>query len=167
MIISAIVALAENNAIGKNNQLPWHLPDDLRFFKRTTMGKPVLMGRKTFDSMGKALTGRLNIVVSHQPDLKLPDGVLLYNDLDKAIERLEGEDNEEVFIIGGGKIFEETLDQTDRLYVTKVHTAIEEATAFFPEIDHSHWKLVWEERHEADERHKYAFTFQQLERINL
>jgi dihydrofolate reductase len=167
MIISAIVALAENNAIGKDNQLPWHLPDDLRFFKRTTMGKPVLMGRKTFDSMGKALTGRLNIVVSHQPDLKLPDGVLLYNDLGKAIERLEGEDNEEVFIIGGGKIFEETLDQTDRLYVTKVHTVIEDATAFFPEIDHSHWKLVWEERHEADERHKYALTFQQLERINL
>ena len=125
------------------------------------------MGRKTFDSLGKALTGWLNIVVSHQQDLKLPDGVLLYNDLDKAIERLEGEDNEEVFIIGGGKIFEETLDRTDRLYVTKVHTVIEDATAFFPEIDHSHWKLVWEERHEADEKHKYAFTFQQLERTNL
>lgn len=167
MLISAIVALAENNAIGKDNKLPWHLPDDLRFFKRTTMGKPVLMGRKTFDSMGKALTGRLNIVVSHQQDLKLPDGVLLYHDLNKAIQRLEGEDNEEVFIIGGGKIFEETLDRTDRLYVTKVHTVIEDATAFFPEIDHSHWKLVWEERHEADEKHKYAFTFQQLERTNL
>jgi dihydrofolate reductase len=167
MILSAIVALAENHAIGKDNQLPWHLPEDLKFFKRTTMGKPILMGRKTFESMGRALPGRLNIVVSHQQDLTLPEGVLLYNDLNTAMERLEQEDKPEAFIIGGGKIFDETIDQMDRLYVTKVHTVIEDATAFFPEIDHSHWKIVWEEKHGTDEKHKYAYTFQQLERINL
>ena len=155
MLLSAIVALSTNNAIGKDNQLPWHLPDDLKFFKRTTMGKPVLMGRKTYESMGKPLPGRLNIVVSHQKDLQLPEGVLLYNSLDEAIDRLEKEATDEAFIIGGGKIFEETMDQLDRLY------------AFFPDIDHSHWKIVWEEDHAADEKHKYAFTFQQLERINL
>ena len=105
MILSAIVAIAQNNAIGKDNQLPWHLPDDLRFFKKTTMGKPVLMGRKTFESLGKPLPGRLNIVVSHQENLQLPEGVLLYNNLEKALKRLEEEPVDEAFIIGGGKNF--------------------------------------------------------------
>ena len=167
MILSAIVAADEKNAIGKDNQLPWHLPDDLRFFKKTTMGKPVLMGRKTFESLGKPLPGRLNIVVSHQENLQLPEGVLLYNNLEKALKRLEEEPVDEAFIIGGGKIFEETMNKIDRLYVTKVNTVIEDATAFFPEIDHTHWKLTWEEPHSADEKHRYSFTFQQLERIDL
>lgn len=125
------------------------------------------MGRKTYESMGKPLPGRLNIVVSHQKDLQLPEGVLLYNSLDEAIARLEQEATGEAFIIGGGKIFEETMDQLDRLYVTNVKTVIEGATAFFPDIDHTHWKIVWEEEHGVDEKHKYAFTFQQLERISL
>jgi len=167
MIISAIVAATENNAIGKDNKLPWHLPDDLKFFKKTTLGKPVLMGRKTFESLEKPLPGRLNIVISHQKNLMLPEGVILCNNLNEGIERLEQENKEEVFIIGGGKIFEETIDLWDRIYLTKVHTAVENATAFFPEIDHTHWKKIWEEYHEADERHQYSFTFQQLERINL
>ncbi|HTM66018.1 MAG TPA: dihydrofolate reductase [Flavipsychrobacter sp.] len=167
MILSAIVAISENNAIGKDNQLPWHLPDDLKFFKKTTMGKPVLMGRKTFESLGKPLRGRLNIVVSHQQDLHLPEGVLLYNNLDEALKRLEQEPVDEAFVIGGGKIFEETINDLDRLYVTRVKTVIEGATAFFPEVDHTHWKLVWEEPHDADERHRYSFTFQKLERIDL
>jgi dihydrofolate reductase len=167
MILSAIVAVSENNAIGKDNQLPWHLPDDLKFFKKTTIGKPVLMGRKTFESLGKPLPGRLNIVVSHQRDLYLPEGVLLYNNLGEALKRLEGEPVDEAFIIGGGKIFEETMNDLDRLYVTRVKTVVEDATAFFPEIDHTHWKLVWEEPHTTDEKHRYSFTFQKLERIDL
>jgi dihydrofolate reductase len=167
MILSAIVAVSENNAIGKDNQLPWHLPDDLKFFKKTTIGKPVLMGRKTFESLGKPLPGRLNIVVSHQRDLHLPEGVLLYNNLGEALKRLEGEPVDEAFVIGGGKIFEETMNDLDRLYVTRVKTVVEDATAFFPEIDHTHWKLVWEEPHTADEKHRYSFTFQKLERIDL
>lgn len=167
MILAAIVALAQNNAIGKGNQLPWHLPDDLKFFKKTTLGKPVLMGRKTYQSLGKPLPGRLNIVISHQKDLQLPEGVLLYNNLEAGIKRLEQEKTDEAFIIGGGKIFEETLAQIDRLYLTHVHTVIMDADAFFPDVDHSHWKIVWEEAHEADERHKFSFMSQQLERINL
>jgi dihydrofolate reductase len=165
MIISAIVAVAENRAIGKDNQLPWHLPEDLKFFKRTTMGKPVLMGRKTYESLGKPLPGRLNIVLSRNADLNLPDGVSLFNDIDTLIEKLE-QDHEEIFIIGGGKIFEETLGITDRLYITEVKTTVEDATAFMPHIDHSHWKLVWEEAHTADEKHKFDYTFQRWDRIN-
>ena len=167
MILSAIVAVARNNAIGKDNQLPWHLPEDLKFFKRTTMGKPILMGRKTFESMGRALPGRLNIVVSHQKGLELPEGVVLCHSLAEGIARLEKEATEEAFIIGGGKVFEETMDKLARIYLTKVDTNIEDASAYFPEIDHSHWKVVWEEEHQKDEKHAYDYTFQQLERVNL
>jgi dihydrofolate reductase len=165
MIVSAIVAAAENNAIGKNNQLPWYLPEDLKFFKRTTLGKPVLMGRKTYESLGKPLPGRLNIVMSKQKNIELPDGVLQARDLSTAMETLEQQNNDEVFIIGGGKIFEETLQDIDRLYMTRVHTTIPDADVFFPHIDHSHWKLAWEEPHTKDEKHAYDFTFQRWERV--
>jgi len=167
MTISAIVAVSENNAIGHENQLPWHLPEDLKFFKRTTLGKPVVMGRKTFESLGKALPGRLNIVLSRQADLKLPDGVLVYNNLEDALKKLEDDGTEEAFVIGGGHVFAEAMPLLDRLYITHVHTIIEAADTFFPELDHSHWKLVWEEAHKADEKHKYAYTFQHYERIDL
>lgn len=167
MIISAIVAMSANHAIGKDNQLPWHLPNDLKFFKKTTLGKPVLMGRKTYESLGKPLPGRLNIVLSRSKNLELPEDVLLYNSLEAAVERLKKDQHEEGFIIGGGKIFEQSMDMLDRLYITQVHTTIPDADAFFPEVDHSHWKLVWEEAHEADEKHAYAYTFQQHERVAL
>lgn len=167
MILSTIVAVSDNHAIGINNQLPWHLPNDLKFFKKTTLGKPVLMGRKTFESLGRPLPGRLNIVISHQKDLNLPDGVLLFHTISEGMERMEKENTDEGFIIGGGKIFEETLNLVDRLYITKVHANIEGANTFFPDIDHTHWKLVWEEKNSADEKHQFAYTFQQLERINL
>jgi dihydrofolate reductase len=166
MIISAIVAVSEDHAIGRDNQLPWHLPEDLKFFKRTTMGKPVLMGRKTFESLGKPLPGRLNIVLSRSK-VQLPEGVLLFHNLQEGISKLKQSDSEEVFIIGGGQIFAETMDSIDRLYITEVHTTVPDATAFFPAIDHSHWKLVWEEKHEADEKHQFAFTFRQYERVAL
>lgn len=167
MILSAIVAIARDNAIGKDNQLPWHLPDDLKFFKKTTLGKPVLMGRKTFESLGKPLPGRLNIVVSGQADYQVPEGVLLYNNLPDALKRMEEESVDEGFVIGGGAIFQETLNDLDRLYLTRVDTEVPNASAFFPEVDHTHWKLVWEEHHPADEKHAFPFTFQQLERIDL
>lgn len=165
MILSAIVAADEKNAIGKDNQLPWHLPDDLKFFKKTTIGKPVLMGRRTYDSMGGALKGRLNIVLTRQSDLQLPEGVLLVHNLEKGVELLEKENTEEAFIIGGGKVFEESMQLLDRVYLTRVETVIEDAEAFFPHMDHTHWKLAWDEHHTSDEKHKYAFTFQQWERI--
>jgi dihydrofolate reductase len=167
MLLSAIVAVAENNAIGKDNQLPWHLPEDLKFFKQKTTGKPVLMGRKTFDSLGKPLKNRLNIVLSRHTDLPLPEGVLLMHDFESAIKKLEEQQTEEAFIIGGGKVFEEAIPHLDRLYITEVKTIVEGADAFFPHIDHSHWKLVWEDAHKADEKHAYDYTFRQYERANL
>src|SRR5580704_8680049 len=105
MILSFIVAVSDNNAIGKHNKLPWHLPEDLKFFKRTTMGKPVMMGRKTFESLAKHLPGRLHIVLSGNKEMALPEGVLLYDDIGKAMERMQQENADEGFIIGGGKIF--------------------------------------------------------------
>lgn len=165
MILSAIVAMSENNAIGKDNDLPWRLPDDLKFFKRTTMGCPVLMGRKTFESLGRPLPGRLNIVVSGQEDLELPEGVLLYNDLKQAMERLEEEGTEQGFVIGGGNIYKQLMPELDRIYLTKVHTVIEGAHTYFPHINHAHWKLTWQEEHDKDEKHAYAFTFQQWDRV--
>ena len=165
MTISSIVAADENNAIGKDNQIPWHLPDDLKFFKKTTMGKPILMGRKTYESLGKPLPGRLNIVVSRSKKTGLPNSVLLYDDLEKALKRMKAENTEEAFIIGGGKIYEQTMDIIDRIYLTKVFTTVDGATAFFPSIDHSQWKLTWEAMHDADEKHAFPFCFQQYDRL--
>ena len=167
MILSFIVAVSENNAIGRHNTLPWHLPEDLKFFKRTTMGKPVIMGRKTFESLGKALPGRLNIVLSHDKDLKVPEGVLVYGEISEAVERIQQEQCEEGFIIGGGKVFEATMPLVERMYITRVHTTINDADAFFPNIDHTHWKLVWEEKHHVDDFHQFPFTFQKYERIEM
>ncbi len=167
MTICYIVAVAENNAIGKNNQLPWRLPEDLKFFKRTTMGKPVLMGRKTYESLGKPLPGRLNIVVSANTDLQLPEGVLLFTNLDAAVERLQAENTDEGFIIGGGTLFEQCLPLTERMYITRVQTTIADADAFFVDIDHTHWKKIWMEEHTADEKHAYNYTFEQYERLEI
>lgn len=167
MILSLIVAVAENNAIGIHNTLPWYLPEDLKFFKRTTMGKPIIMGRKTFESIGQPLPGRLNIVLSNNKNLVVPEGVLVYSDVDAAIERLQNENVEECFIVGGGKVFEATMSYIDRMYITRVHTNIPEADAFFPDVDHTHWKLAWEEKHKADDKHKYDYTFQQYERVEM
>jgi len=167
MVLSLIVAVAENNAIGIHNTLPWYLPEDLKFFKRTTMGKPVIMGRKTFESIGQPLPGRLNIVLSGNKNLPVPEGVLVFTDIDAAIERLQNENAEECFIVGGGKVFEATMSYIDRMYITRVYTNITEADAFFPDVDHTHWKLTWEEKHKADDKHKYDYTFQLYERVEM
>lgn len=166
MILSAIVAMSENNAIGKDNDLPWRLPDDLKFFKRTTSGKPVLMGRKTFESLGKPLVNRLNIVLSSKKDLGLPEGVLLFDNINDAVERMKQEGTDEAFIIGGGKIYEQTLNRLDRIYITHVHTHIPDAHTFFPELNKDNWKVTWEEKHDADEKHKFAFTFRQWDKLS-
>jgi dihydrofolate reductase len=167
MVLSFIVAASENNAIGVRNELPWHLPDDFKYFKRITMGKPVIMGRKSYESLGKPLPGRLNVVLSQTGTITLPEGVLLFDSLAESIERVEEEEVDEAFIIGGGQIFELAMPYVDRMYITRVHTIIDDADAFFPNVDHSHWKLVWEEKHTKDDKHKYDYTFQQYERIEL
>lgn len=167
MKVSMIVAADENNAIGVDNALPWHLPDDLKFFRRTTMGKPVIMGSRTFDSLGKPLPGRLNIILSRVPRTNLPEGVLQFHDLHSAIGHAKGTGAEEAMILGGGQVFSQLMLDADRIYFTRVHTTIPHADTWFPPIDHTHWKLVQQERHEADERHPFAFTFEVYEPIEL
>ena len=167
MKFSLIVAVADDNVIGQKNSLPWHLPEDLRFFKKHTMGKPVLMGRKTYESIGRPLPGRLNIVLSGSPELKVADGVLLFNNVEPALKRMEQESVEEAFVIGGGHLFETCLPFIDRMYITKVHGTFPDGDVFFPSIDHAHWKLVFEEIHGVDEEHKYPYTFQIFERLEL
>lgn len=167
MIVSFIAAVSENNAIGRQGGLPWNLPEDLKFFKQKTVGKPVIMGRKTYESLGRPLPGRVNIVLSGDNSYVLPHGVLKFNDIQSAIDWLQGEATEEAFIIGGGVIFAASMHLADRMYITRIHTIIADADAFFPEIDHTHWRLVWEEKHMADARHAFAFSFQQFERIEM
>ncbi len=165
MTLSIIVSIAENNAIGINNQLPWHLPEDLKFFKETTMGKPIIMGRKTFESIGKKLPGRLNIVVSSNRNTILPDGVLLCNSLKEGINISQKNSSDEVFVIGGQQLFTEALTIASRLYVTRVHTVIPEANVFCPQIDYSNWTLKWSENHYRDEKNPFDYTFNKYERL--
>lgn len=164
MHISIVVAASENNVIGINNQLPWHLPDDLKFFKRITMDKPILMGKNTWMSIGKRLPGRLNIVLS--ASLKdVPEGVLLFSTLEEAIYYLEQKEIAEVCIIGGGQIYATALPFCHRVYLTRVHTQLEHGSAFFPILEPGVWQLVQQQEHPVDEKHLFAFTFQQWDRI--
>jgi dihydrofolate reductase len=167
MKLSLIAAVSDDNVIGINNTLPWHLPEDLKFFKLHTTGKPVIMGRKTFESLGRPLPGRLNIVISGNADFKVPEDVVLSNNFGEVITKLQQDGTEEAFVIGGGVLFETCMPFIETLYITRVHGHFLEGNVFFPAIDHSHWKLVWEERHEPDSKHQYAFTFQQFERMEM
>lgn len=163
MIRTIVVAASENNVIGVHNTLPWHLPNDLKFFKKVTLGKPVLMGRKTFESLGRPLPKRLNIVLSGK-EIALPDGVLHFYTYREAIAYLENLQTEEVCVIGGGVVFRDVLDSMDQVYLTRVHTVLEEGDVFFPELDSADWQKVWEEFHPEDEQHRHSFTFQQFKR---
>ena len=153
-MIALIVAIDQNNAIGKDNQLLWHLPKDLSFFKNVTSGNAIIMGRKTFESIGKALPNRRNIVISTQKDLQYA-GAEISSSLNAAIELVGNADG---YIIGGGSIYEQSLTLVDRLYITKV-AANFEADTFFPTINWDEWTLISKEDHPADEKHAYAFSF--------
>jgi dihydrofolate reductase len=153
-MIALIVAIDQNNAIGKDNQLLWHLPKDLSFFKNVTSGNAIIMGRKTFESIGKALPNRRNIVISTQKDLQYA-GAEITSSLNAAIE-LVG--NADCYIIGGGSIYQQSLSKVDRLYITKV-AANFDADTFFPTINWDEWTLVSKEDHPADEKHAHAFSF--------
>ena len=159
MIISVIVAVSNNNAIGRDNQLLWHLPNDMKFFKMSTWAMPVIMGRKTFESMSsKPLNGRLNIVITRQQNWKA-EGVMAVNSLQAAIELSATKDYKEVFIIGGGEIYREALPIADKIYLTRVETEIDGDT-FFPAWDSSEWTLIHNEYHPADAKHLYPYRFQ-------
>lgn len=149
MIILGPVAAADNLVIGKGNDLPWHLPEDLKYFKRVTTGKTVLMGRKTFESivvrLGKPLPNRKNVVITRQADYKAPEGVLVFSSFDEAAAKLSDED---VYVIGGAEIFKLALPKAEKLYYTHVHGNYE-GDAFFPAIDWNQWEKISEEQHEG------------------
>jgi len=159
MTISIIVAIGENNAIGKDNQLLWYLPADLKHFKVITSGHSIIMGRKTFDSVGKPLPNRRNIVVTRQ-DIKI-EGCEVVKSVDEAIALCEGED--EVFIGGGAEIYRLAMDKTDRIYLTIVHKTFD-ADTFFPEIDYKVWVETVREDYPADEKNSIPYSFITLER---
>jgi dihydrofolate reductase len=161
MLLSLLVAVAENNVIGRAGGLPWHLSADLKRFKQLTMGHPMLMGRRTFESLGRVLPGRTSIVVSRQAGLALPAGVLLANRLDAALALVAAE--EEAFVIGGAELYATALPQAERLYLTRVHAQVEGDT-YFPAVDWSQWHCVAEEAHTADEKNAFDFTFFTYER---
>jgi dihydrofolate reductase len=157
-MISIIVAAAENNAIGSNNQLPWHLPNDLIFFKNTTWGSVVIMGRKTFESVNKPLPGRINIIITNQPDWHFED-VVVANSMNDALEKAAATNCREIFIIGGGQIYKESISLSDRIYLTRVHTTIEGDT-FFPAINENEWTLTSSKDFMADEKNNLPHSIQ-------
>ena len=153
--LSLIVAMDENRLIGSDNQLPWHLPADLAFSKRTTMGKPVLMGRKTFQSIGKPLPGRRNIVITRDAAFAA-EGCEIAGSIDAALALCA--DHEEVMLIGGASLYEQTLERADTLYITRIRHAFEGDT-WFPEFDESGWKIADLQEQGADDRNAYAVSF--------
>lgn len=165
MKISLIVAASTNNVIGKDNQLLWSLPNDMRFFKNTTWAMPVLMGRKTFESLGKPLPGRLNIVITRQTNWK-PEGATVVHSLQEALEAASAADYKEAMVIGGGEIFKEAMAVADRIYLTRVDAVID-GDAFFPSIDESIWKMVSNRSYTTDAKHKYAYHFQTWDKKTL
>ena len=162
MKISAIVASSENGGIGNQGKIPWILKDDLAYFKSVTMGHTLIMGRKTYQTIGFPLPGRRTIVVTRQPDFTA-EGCHVVNTLREAFALAEDSKAEEVFIAGGSEIYYQTIDLVEKVYLTRVH-AIVDADSYFPEICEPEWGLVAEKRHSADDEHQYAFTFEVWER---
>jgi dihydrofolate reductase len=161
--VGLIVAAAENNSIGKNNQLLWHLPNDLKFFKNTTWGMPVIMGRKTYEAVNKPLPGRFNIVITRQADWKA-EGTITATDLNDALQKAKATNCNEIFVIGGGEVYEKSMEMADKLYITRVHATLDGDT-FFPTIDETKWQQTYLQEFAADEKHAYAYSFQTWERI--
>jgi len=157
-MVSLIVAASTNNAIGKNNQLLWHLPNDLKFFKNTTWGMPVIMGRKTFEAVNKPLPGRFNFVITRQPDWKA-EGAVVATDLEDALKKAAETNCNELFIIGGGEIYNQGIEIADKIYLTRVHAVLDGDT-FFPAIDESKWQLTASQDFAADDKHAFAYSFQ-------
>lgn len=164
MIISLVVAASINNAIGKDNKLLWHLPNDLKFLKNVTWGMPVAMGRRSFQSMdSKPLKGRLNIVITRQTNYKAPGSVVV-NSLKDAIFVAQEHDYNELMILGGGEIYKEAMPKADKIYITRVHAVFEDADTFFPEIDVHKWVRTSNQDFPADEKHAYPYSFEVWEK---
>ncbi len=156
-VLTIIVAAGENNSIGKDNKLIWHLSDDLKRFKSLTSGHHIIMGRKTFESFEQPLPNRKHVVISRQPDYVVPQGIEVASSLEKAIQLAK--DDTQPFIIGGGEIYKLAMPLADKIEITRVHHHFENADTFFPEIDAAVWQEQSRVKHEKDEEHDYAFSF--------
>jgi dihydrofolate reductase len=160
MTVSMIAAMSRNRVIGRDNDLPWHLPDDFRFFKETTKGHHVIMGRKNYESLPhkfRPLPNRTNIILTRNPDFHQP-GIVVYGNIKKAISYAKERNEAEVFIIGGGEIYNIGLELADRIYLTEIDVELPGDT-FFPEFDKTMWKEVSRKHHPVDEKHVYSFDF--------
>lgn len=158
--ITLIAAAAQNNALGKDNDLVWHLPDDFRRFKKLTTGHYIIMGRKTFESFPKPLPNRTHVVITRQKDYKA-DGAIIVHSLEEALR--EAKEDPQPFIIGGGEIYKQALDIADKIELTRVHGTFE-ADTYFPQFDTNQWKLTETQHHEKDDRHAFSFTYLTYER---
>ncbi|MGC9343730.1 MAG: dihydrofolate reductase [Bacteroidales bacterium] len=158
MILSHIVAVSKNWVIGKDNQLPWKMPSDAKYFHDVTMGHPVIMGRKNYEANKKALPGRLNIVITRKSDFRPTDAVVV-NSIDQALGMVN---HPEVFIVGGGEIYRQTLEMADRIYITVIDT-IAEGDTFYPKIDFSDYKILSKDRYAADKLNPFDWTYYILE----
>ncbi len=167
MKIAMIAAVAENNAIGINNKMPWYLPGDLRYFKAVTMGKPIIMGRKTFESLRKPLPGRTNIVITRDENYHF-EGIRVVHSLKDALSLAEDvaliDGVQELMVIGGAEIYRQALPQAERLYLTKVYQSFE-GDAFFPEIDKSQWQEIAREDHRTDDEQQLTYSYLVLDKI--
>lgn len=160
MLISIIVAMDRNRLIGAQGTMPWRLPADLRWFKKVTMGKPVVMGRKTYESIGKPLKGRRNVVLTRDRQYSAP-GCVVVHSIEEAIHA--SENGEEVMIIGGAQLYRQFLPRSERIYLTRIEAAFEGDT-YFPDFSEEQWQIVFDEQHEAGEHNRHPFRFQILER---
>jgi dihydrofolate reductase len=160
MIVSMIAAMGSNRVIGKDNDIPWHLPDDFQFFKETTQGHHVIMGRKNWESLPpkfKPLPNRPNLIVTRQENY-MAEGAVIFNSIDEALTYARMANEKEAFIIGGGEIYRQSLSLADKIYLTEIEGAFEGQTTF-PKFEKEIWSEVSREHHQIDERHKYAFDF--------
>jgi dihydrofolate reductase len=157
MKITLVVAASDNNVIGKDNKLLWHLPNDMKYFKNVTWAMPVVMGRKTFESLGKPLNGRYNIVVTRQKDWH-PEGVVVARDLQEAYKAAEAADTKELFVLGGGEIYKQAIPHAHKIHLTRVHATLEGDT-FFPKLDHA-WTLEYRVDFPVDEKHAYPYSIE-------
>lgn len=162
MTLSLLVAADENNVIGRDNKLPWHLPNDLKYFKNQTWAMPILMGRKTFESIGKPLQGRKSIVITRSNDWKY-DGVEVVHSIEEAIDKATEFGVKEIFVIGGAEIFQTAFPLANRIYLTRVHYEFD-GDVYFPEVSANEWNLIQSRFCSADEKNKYPHTFQVWER---
>ena len=165
MLVSIIVAVAKNNVIGKDNDIPWYLPADLKYFKRTTLNHHIIMGRKCFQSIGRPLPKRTNVVITRNPYYTVTN-CLVAHSIEEALGMAYDNQEKEAFIIGGGEIYKQSMDLADKLYLTEVDLEVE-GDIVFPELNPKEWRLISEEAHEPDEKNEHPYVFKIYERVPI